>query len=530
MKKQHLILFSLLFTFCFSFSLQAQQIGVPSGLFFSTLPQGGQLAHRQAGTFGGFSAADQWIGIGQPSFAGSPLDLYGMRIQWQEELATFSLNGDGSFMGNRNLEVEWGNGAQNCNFNYVKDPFDPINGKFLIMTMTDNLRVGIGKSNPNYKLDVFSAFGDNNFYGTFTRNERSSGGGSYSIGNTYGSVNISQALGPLIALSATRYGAYNSASNSAGTTYGSYNRASATAGNIYGVYGVASSSSGNSYGVYGQGSSTSGTAYAGFFNGDVEITGSLLVSSDKRLKKNIKLEANAIDKIMQLKPSSYEFKNDKYEFLELSEGTQHGFIAQELETVFPEMVQEVTQNNMTDEVIPPAEIMGNVEAMKAWEAEQKEAESFTFKSVNYIAMIPVLTKAIQEQQALLEAEQARNAELQETVGTLQTELLSLKQDAGSSKASSFDPTQEFEANFLFQNVPNPFNTTTEIRYQVQEGTQSAALYIFDLQGKQVLAYDNLTQGEGSVWVTANELDAGMYLYSLVVDGKEVSTQRMILTK
>jgi hypothetical protein len=38
------------------------------------------------------------------------------------------------------------------------------------------------------------------------------------------------------------------------------------------------------------------------------------------------------------------------------------------------------------------------------------------------------------------------------------------------------------------------------------------------------------RGSGSITIQANELKAGMYLYTLIADGAEVGTKKMILTK
>jgi len=38
------------------------------------------------------------------------------------------------------------------------------------------------------------------------------------------------------------------------------------------------------------------------------------------------------------------------------------------------------------------------------------------------------------------------------------------------------------------------------------------------------------KGKQSVTINGNSLQPGMYLYALVIDGKEVDTKRMILTK
>ena len=37
-------------------------------------------------------------------------------------------------------------------------------------------------------------------------------------------------------------------------------------------------------------------------------------------------------------------------------------------------------------------------------------------------------------------------------------------------------------------------------------------------------------GEGSITISANELYAGTYLYSLIVDGRLIDTKQMIITE
>ena len=48
--------------------------------------------------------------------------------------------------------------------------------------------------------------------------------------------------------------------------------------------------------------------------------------------------------------------------------------------------------------------------------------------------------------------------------------------------------------------------------------------------KDIHIYPINNMGHGSVQVNGLSLNAGMYLYSLVVDGRVVDTKRMILTK
>jgi hypothetical protein len=51
-----------------------------------------------------------------------------------------------------------------------------------------------------------------------------------------------------------------------------------------------------------------------------------------------------------------------------------------------------------------------------------------------------------------------------------------------------------------------------------------------MQGTLLKQYPLNTKGESSITIFANEFKAGMYLYSLITDGKETDTKRMILTQ
>ncbi len=148
-----------------------------------------------------------------------------------------------------------------------------------------------------------------------------------------------------------------------------------------GITGTASVGS-SAYGISG----VSSSGWAGHFAGNVYYSGVLSGPSDERLKENIKPMTNALGKVMLLEPSTFNFKNE-YSKMNLAKGAQLGFMAQNLEQVYPELVVETY-----DKLMNPDKL-------------------FEFKSVNYVGMIPVLTKAIQEQQALIEQLQQQVDEL-----------------------------------------------------------------------------------------------------------------------
>ena len=106
----------------------------------------------------------------------------------------------------------------------------------------------------------------------------------------------------------------------------------------------------------------------------------------------------------------------------------------------------------------------------------------------------------------------------------------LKSATGPISQSTDPKSKEIEPlPSLEQNNPNPFTEVTEINYYLPAETQNAMLYVYDLQGKPVKNYKITQMGNASHVIQGSELSAGMYLYTLIADGKEVDTKRMILT-
>ena len=190
-----------------------------------------------------------------------------------------------------------------------------------------------------------------------------------------------------------------------------------TAGNNYGLVASVNSvtATGNNYGVY---SSVSNGAnnYAGYFNGDVTITGTLVQPSDRKLKREIKPLVSALDKINQLSPVTYYYNSNSN--INLPSRLQYGFIAQELESVFPELVV----NQIID--APPAEAPEEVksgikeldENLNVSTPNSKKTTVVTnqkeeFKGINYTGLISILTEGIKEQQVNIEVLKTQMEEL-----------------------------------------------------------------------------------------------------------------------
>ena len=199
-------------------------------------------------------------------------------------------------------------------------------------------------------------------------------------------------------------GINNRTGNSA--AYGVYgNIGAAPTGSKYAVYGVAlfTSTGGSKYGVYGSSDAGDPNSWGVYANGDLWYTGTLMAPSDIRLKKNMQNLSPVLNKVMLLETKTYEFDREKYGFANLADEEQIGFIAQNVETLFPALVSSNTHSFVTNDGV---------------EGVESTTEELNILGINSIGMIPVLTKAIQEQQELIETQRKEINELKILVDEL----------------------------------------------------------------------------------------------------------------
>lgn len=173
----------------------------------------------------------------------------------------------------------------------------------------------------------------------------------------------------------------------------------------YGVVGSATSSSfGTNTGIYGDASGAS-INYAGFFNGDVTITGTLNNPSDSRLKTNVLPLQDASSIINKLRPVEFEYLRNINGFnLNLPQKHQFGFIAQEVQSILPDLVSVQKINLSTTR----SSFSENAQESEKNNSSQPQE----FLSVNYISIIPILVQSIKEQQKRIEKLENMIIELQ----------------------------------------------------------------------------------------------------------------------
>ncbi|PBQ32592.1 hypothetical protein CNR22_12690 [Sphingobacteriaceae bacterium] len=282
-----------------------------------------------------------------------------------------------------------------------------------------------------------------------------------------------------------------------------------TAGNAFGSGGVTigcygklnpitgANSAGICTGVYGDDWSTGGSGgagpnWGGFFVGDVYSTTNFY-PSDRQLKNDIKPLQNALDKIMSLKPSTYVYKYQDFKGLSLPRVQQMGLIAQELEEVFPDLVKETAMPERSED--------GTV-----------IASGKTFKTINYVSLIPVLISAVQEQQKQI-------AEQREMINDLTQKM------ANTTGLNEINAAGGFN---MSQNEPNPFNGETVVNYVLPKQVKTASLIVYDLSGKQITTFPITDRETSSLTITSEKLAAGIYIYSIIADNKIVDSKRMVV--
>ena len=140
------------------------------------------------------------------------------------------------------------------------------------------------------------------------------------------------------------------------------------------------------------------------------------------------------------------------------------------------------------------------------------------QGVNYMELIPLLVRSIQE--------------LQQKVETLKGTIVALEnqnqKDGQESKGKQSSTNSRFSA-VLLQNTPNPVKEQTSIGFRLTGDYSEAIIRISDISGNVVKVFD-VHSGTCTVNINALELSSGLYLYSLIVDGNIIDTKKMIVTK
>jgi hypothetical protein len=150
--------------------------------------------------------------------------------------------------------------------------------------------------------------------------------------------------------------------------------------------------SGLNYGIYAKAANSgpgAGDYWSGYFDGKINVNGSIYQNDTTVLHaKSVAPLLNGSEKVMTFKPVSVVNDNNE---------TSYAFDAEAMKDSAPELVREVTS--------PP-------------DPKDKNSEAVTSTSVNITAMLPVLTKALQELNEKVENLEKENNALKAEINKL----------------------------------------------------------------------------------------------------------------
>ena len=312
-----------------------------------------------------------------------------------------------------------------------------------------------------------------------------------------------------------------------------YNPTPLNKGRAYGVLGDGgNATNGYNYGVYGNlrgvndGSGIVGSVnneclyidgrYAGYFYGAVKVTGGIYGSlyspsatSNTRSTSSILLSeidgtsnTTVTEKLSGLSAMQFNMRNQ--EAIDANSRS-----SSDTTTVSTQKTTELTEAKV-ERIHYGLDAVALQEVYPDLVYENDKGELF----VNYIEMIPLLVQSIKELQAQITVLQGGGEVYEVGARRMTTDI----EEEVVVKAS------------VSQNTPNPFSESTTIQYALPNDVVTALLCVYDLNGKQLIQKKLTDRGYASVTLHGGKLPAGMYLYSLIADGKVIDTKRMILTE
>lgn len=263
--------------------------------------------------------------------------------------------------------------------------------------------------------------------------------------------------------------------------------------------------------------------YAGYFNGKLRTTddnpekpsgGSWSTPSDGRVKKDVKDFKDGLAVIRKIKPVNYNY-NGIGGFP--SEKTNVGIIAQEVQKVAPYCVGKskiVIKDN--EKAAFSKDIIETIQDSTGGNLYIAEALNF-----NQDGLFWAMLNSIKE--------------LDSTVTELQKQIKENKPEENTGEGKSETTLQVALANnnqaILYQNVPNPFDGSTVIRYFIPENTiGNAYVTFYDMYGKEVNKLEIKEKGFGKIEADTENLANGIYSYSIIINDKIIDTKKMLKSK
>jgi hypothetical protein len=246
------------------------------------------------------------------------------------------------------------------------------------------------------------------------------------------------------------------------------------------------------------------------------VNSAVYTGSDGRFKTKVsENEVKGLEFIKLLRPVAYNFDTKK--FTEFNTKTMPDSIrSKHMNTSF-EKSSALRQNGfIAQEVEKAAKAVGyNFSGLHVPENDNDHY------SLAYSQFVVPLVKGVQEQQQIIEKLQMQLEDQKQMISDLKSKM---------DKAVGLNQVNKDQILAFEQNEPNPFTRETIIKYTLPTDTKDARLIIYDLAGKQVKSLQILPGSGSAITITSENLAAGMYLYTILCDGKIIESKRMIVSE
>lgn len=256
----------------------------------------------------------------------------------------------------------------------------------------------------------------------------------------------------------------------------------------------------------------------------VTMAGPNVLTSDGRFKKNVKSNVPGLDFINLLNPVTYNYDIHKLnDFVKPLDNTN------EQKKISPE-IQKAREEGIAkkEKIIYSGFIAQDVEKAAAklgydFSGVYKPQNDKDPYGISYEEFVVPLVKSVQELSK-------QNDELKSALASMQSQIDALKNTSVVSSADSKIQTMSNSTGVqLYQVVPNPFSQKATITFKLPSNTVNAQLLITDATGKTVKTYP-LSNGSTQQDIYGNTLAAGVYHYSLIVNGVIAASKQMVIMK
>ncbi len=249
--------------------------------------------------------------------------------------------------------------------------------------------------------------------------------------------------------------------------------------------------------------------------------------SDGRVKQNIKQNVPGLAFINKLQPITYNLDLDAADRIvqrpQIKDKDGKAIQPSQIELAARKAKEQITYTGFIAQDVEAAAKSLNYD-FSGVDAAKNSKDLY---GLRYAEFVVPLVKGEQELSAENDSLRANNISLQSQINELKTMVQLLASKSGVALPSN---SISLSSASIEQNIPNPFKGTTTISYTLPQQYNSAQIIITDNNGHTLKTMNVSGNGKGTLNVDASTLSSGAYSYSLLIDGKLISTKQMVLAK